>query len=320
MKKGWGREAGVASVLAVTVLVVQMVNPGFLGARNVLDLLIQAAPFAILACGMTIVVLLGEVDISIGSMGGTLAALLGLASSATHWGWSVPLTVLFVCGAGTVLGLINGILVALLGVPSIIATLALLTILKGVTQVLLGGQWVTDLPPGIRKFGVGSLAGVPIPIIVALGVIGMTATALHWMPFGRRVYAVGSNKEGAVTRGLPVGKIKLVAFAAMGLLTALAVLVSASQLSVVESGFGAGWELFVVTCVVVGGVSIQGGRGRLWGALLGVLLLSIVRTVLVFLKLGDQATYWERSIQGAFILGATLADRFSSRKQPLEAG
>lgn len=320
MTKRWSREMGVGLLLLVTIMGVQVVNSGFLATRNILDLLIQASPFAILACGMTIVVLLGEVDISIGSLGGTLAALMGIASSASHWGLSLPATIGVVCAAGAAVGALNGALVAYAGIPSIIATLALLTILKGVTQVMLGGVWVTDLPVTLRFLGTGSIGPIPVPILVASGTILVTATFLGATPFGRRVYAIGSNADAAHVRGLPIKPVKCGAFCLMGLLTAIAVLISAPQLSVIESGFGTGWELFVVTCVVVGGVSIQGGRGTLLGALLGVVLLSIIRTVLVFLKLGDQATYWERSIQGAFILGATLADRVGTRSRLKEAG
>ena len=134
-------------------------------------------------------------------------------------------------------------------------------------------------------------------------------------PLGLRVFASGGNPEAAAVRGLPVKSYRLAAFVVMGLLAAVATLISVPQLSIVESGVGTGWELFTITCVVVGGVSITGGRGTVLGVVLGVMLLGIVRTVLLFLKLGDQAVYWERSVQGAFIIAAVLADRFSGRKK-----
>lgn len=308
------REFGVGLLLVVTIVAVQLVNPLFLTLQNVRDLLIQAAPFAVMASGMTLVILLGEIDISIGSMAGVLAAILGLASSATHWGLPIGACALIVCLGGALLGAVNGLLVAYARIPSIIVTLGMLTILKGVTQVLLGGNWITDLPVSLRWFGTGSILGVPVPIVVSTIVVVLMALGLTQTPFGRRIYAVGSNPTAAHARGLPSKRIVLSAFGALGFLTGVATLISAPQLSVIESGFGNGWELFVVTCAVVGGVSIRGGRGSIYGAVLGVLLLGIVRTVLIFLKLGDQATYWERSIQGAFILGAVLADRFGGSK------
>lgn len=308
------RELGVGLLLLVTIIVVQLVNSHFLTIQNARDLLIQAAPFAVIACGMTIVVLLGEIDISVGSLAGTLAAVLGLASTTAHWGLPVWASALLICALGSMIGVVNGALVAYAKIPSIIVSLAMLTILKGVTQALLQGSWVTNLPIDLRWFGTGAVAGIPVPVLFAAVIVLLTGVLLTSTPLGRRIYAIGSNPDAAVSRGLPTKKVVVFAFAFLGFLTAIAALISAPQLSVIESGFGNGWELFVVTCVVVGGVSIRGGQGSLYGALLGVLLLSIVRTVLIFLKLGDQATYWERSIQGAFILGAVLAERLGRAK------
>lgn len=305
----------VGAVLVVAILAVQSVNSGFLATGNIKDLLIQCAPFAIMACGMAFVVILGEIDISVGSMAGLLAAALGTWTSPTHGGRPILDGVLGVLFLGLGIGLFNGFLVVVARVPSIVATLGMLTVLRGVTEIVLHGEWVTDLPPNVRQLGIGKLGALPIPVVVALAVVVLAVYVATSTAWGRRVYAIGSNVEAARTRGLPVSKSKLAAFALMGLLTAVATLVSAPQLSVVESGFGTGWELFVVTCVVVGGVSITGGRGTLWGVLLGVALLSMIRTALIFLKLGDQASYWERAIQGVLILLAVLGERVGSKRK-----
>lgn len=307
------RETGVGLLLLLTVIVVQSVNPRFLGTGNVRDLLIQCAPFAIIACGMTFVIVLGEIDISVGSMVGVLATVLGSLSSPTHFHWPAFACACAVLAGGTLLGLVNGLLVAYGRVPSIIMTLGMLTILRGVNELLLGGNWITDLPSAVRQWGVGRLGPLPWSVLAASAVVALAWLAGDRTPWGRRVYAAGSNPSAAVARGLPVKRLKVSAFALLGFFTGLATLVSIPQLSVVESGIGLGWELFVVTCVVVGGVSISGGRGTILGVVLGVLLLGIVRTVLIFLRIGDQATYWERSIQGAFILAAVLVDRVGQR-------
>lgn len=309
------REAVLLIVLALTLASVQAVNRTFLTAANIKDLLVQISPFVILSCGMTFVILLGEIDISVGSIAGLLSALLGIFVSKSHLGLPTGVGAVTIVAAGAALGLVNGLLVASGRIPSIIVTLGMLTILRGVTEVLLGGKWITDLPSDIRVWGTGNLAGVPIPVVIAVVTVVVMLTLASQTPFGRRLYAVGSNAHAAEVRGLPSKKIRLAAFTLLGTLTGLATLVSVPQLSVVESGFGNGWELFVITCVVVGGVSVRGGRGTLTGAVIGVALLGIVRTVLVFAKLGDQAVYWERSIQGAFILVAVLADRFATRSR-----
>ena len=133
-------------------------------------------------------------------------------------------------------------------------------------------------------------------------------------PLGRRVLALGSNPAGAVRLGMPVRRVRLGVFALTGLLAGLATLFSATQLRVFESGFGSGFELMVVASVVVGGTSIRGGRGSIVGTLLGATLLGIVGTVLIFLRLGDSASYWDRAVQGAFILAAVVADSVSRRR------
>lgn len=308
------REVTLAVILFLGIVAVQVINNHFLSIQNISDLLIQISPFAILAAGMTFVMVLGEIDISIGSMAGLLSAILGLTASTSHLGLPPALCAIIVITSGALLGLLNGFLVATCGLPSIIVTLGMLTIFRGSTEILMGGQWIKDLPPGLRFIGTGKIGIVPIPTVVAVVTVGLLAVIASWTPFGRRVNACGSNPHAAELRGLPVAKIRILAFVLLGALTGLATLISVPQLSVVESGFGNSWELFVVTCVVVGGVSVRGGSGTVVGVVLAVILLSIVRTSLVFMKLGDQAVYWERSIQGAFILVAVVVDRLYERR------
>ncbi len=308
------REWALLALLAAMVVGVQLKNPGFVTVQNMRDVLVQVAPFAIMACGAAFVIVLGEIDISIGSMAGVLAAFLGTAVSMTHWGWPIWTSVGLMLAMGGALGLANGVLVVFGKVPSIIVTLGMLTGLRGVTELVLKGEWVTDLPDGLRKFGIGEWLGLPVPIFVAVGVCVAAWIAATQTPLGLRVYAVGGNPDAASMRGLNAKGLRILAFVTMGVLTAIAALISAPRLSVIESGFGAQWELFVVTCVVVGGVSIKGGKGTIPGVLIAVLILGIVRTALLFLKLGDDAVYWERAIQGALIILAVLTD-FRGRRR-----
>lgn len=308
------REWALLIMLIAIVVGVQIKNPSFITTQNIRDILIQVSPFAIMACGAAFVIVLGEIDISIGSMAGLLAAVLGTAVSATHWGWSVSSSIAIMIAIGGCIGLMNGVLVVFGKVPSIIVTLGMLTGLRGVTEVVMKGEWITDLPAGLREFGIGSWIGIPIPIIVALIVCASAWIVATQTPLGLRVYAVGGNPDAAAVRGLNANRLKLLAFVTMGILTAIATLISVPKLSVIESGIGTQWELFVVTCVVVGGVSIKGGTGKLPGVFVAVVILGIIRTALLFLKLGDSAVYWERAIQGAFIILAVLID-FRGRKK-----
>jgi len=314
------REYGVLALLALTVAVVAAVNPAFLKLDNLRDMLVHVAPAAIVACGLTLVIVTREIDISVGSLMGLLAAVVGILTSPQRVGASVAVGVLVTLLAGTGVGFVTGLLVTLGRVPSIIVTLGMLTALRGATEMTMRGEWITELPAGLRFWGIGTLGGVPVCLWVAAAVIALTSAITRVTPLGRRLYAVGSSPRSAFLAGLSERKLKLFAFTFTGLLTALATLVSAPQLSVIESGTGVGFELLVVTCVVVGGTSINGGKGTVFGSTLGVLLLGIVATVLIFLKLGEMSTYWERAIQGAFILVAVLADHLARRRSAVEVG
>ena len=317
---GRHRSLGIGLLMTLTIVIVSIVSPQFLAPGNVRDVLIQAAPVVIISCGVMMVVLTAEIDISVGSMMGLLAAVLGVLSSPEHFAWSVPMAACVIVFLGAVLGGLNGVLVAYGRVPSIIVTLGMLTLLKGVTELVLNGEWVTDLPAELRFLGTGSISGIPVSVIVATIVVVLTWLVLSRTAFGRRVYAVGSNEEAAHYAGISVRVTKLLTFLWTGMLVALAVLVSAPQLAVIDSGFGSGFELLVVTCVVVGGVAISGGVGKLAGVVTACLLMTMISTVLIFLKLGEGATYWSRAIQGFFILGAVLLDHLAKQVQSHRMG
>ena len=308
------REPSVLALLLLTLAVVGAIKPAFLSPANLRDMLVQDVPVLLIACGLTLVVVLGEIDISVGSLMGLLAAVIGHLTSPSHAGWPVAAGVAVALALGTAVGLLNGLLVTFGRMPSIIVTLAMLTILRGLSIALLNGQDITDLPPGLRFFGIGTFLGLPISLWTAFVIVALAVMLARETPLGRRIYAAGSNPDAARLAGLPVWKLKLFAFTLTGFLTAVATVVSVPRLSVIESGIGVGMELLVVTAVVVGGTSISGGRGAILGSVLAALLLGLVRPMLNFLPLGQSATYWERAIQGAFILLAVLADHLARHR------
>jgi len=309
------REYGLLVLLALTVAAVTAINPSFLSATNVRDMLVQCVPGAIVGCGLTFVILTGEIDISVGSLMGLLAASVGLFTTPEHLGLPVAVGVVLTVLLGGAVGFINGFLVTVGRVPSIIVTLGMLTALRGTTELLMGGRWITGLPAGLRFLGVGTMDGMRVSLWAAAFVIVIAILLARETPLGRRIYAAGSNPQAARLAGLSLTRLKLFVFTLTGLLVGVATVVSVPQLSTIESGIGVGLELFVVTAVVVGGASISGGKGTIVGTLLGVLLLGIVRTVLIFLNLGERMVYWERAIQGAFILVAVLVDHFARRRE-----
>lgn len=309
------REVSVLALIFVVIVAVSLLNPAFLAPNNLRDMLVGAAPVAIVACGLTLVVVMGEIDISVGSLMGLLAAVLGICTSTDRLGLPVAAGIAITLALGALVGFINGALVVWGRVPSIIVTLGMLTALQGLTEILMGGEWIKNLPANLRFFGTGSVLGAPISVVVAILVVAATIILARDTPLGRRIYAAGSNPHAARVSGLKVSRLKLFVFTLTGFLTGVATLISVPQLSVIESGVGRGFELLVVTCVVVGGTSISGGRGTITGSTLAVLLLSMVGTALIFLHLGPSATYWERAIQGAFILLAVLADHLTKGKK-----
>jgi len=308
------REWTIAALIGLTTVIVAAVNRDFLALDVFRNILVAAAPAAIVGCGLTFVIVTGEIDISVGSLMGLCAVALGQLSSPTYANFSVPTAIGLTLLLSTAVGFINGLLVTLGRVPSIIVTLGMLTALRGATELLMNGRNITDVPERMRLFPALRLVGMPLGIWLAAMIVIASVVLARNTPLGRRIYAVGSSPSAARLAGLSPTRIKLFAFTLTGFLVGVATIVSLPQTPTIESGIGAGLELVVVTAVVVGGTSISGGTGTITGTLLGVILLGMVRPVLVFLKLGAATTYWERAIFGGFILVAVLIDHVSRRR------
>lgn len=309
-----GREAGLLILIVLLSITASLFDPSFV-PDNALDILINGIPTLLIACGVMLVVVTGEIDISVGSLLGLLAALLGLLCSTVPPGLGMDPApaILIVLAAGTLMGCVTGGLVVFGKVPSIIATLGLLIALDGAQDWLIGGGDIKNFPDSLRWLGTGTL--IPANLVIAIVVVAATAVLVRKMALGRRIYALGSNPSSARLAGLSETRIKLFVFAATGFLTALAAVLWVAKLGNVSTSTGAGLELKVVTCVVVGGVAISGGRGRLAGVVLAVILITMIRTVLNFMDLGPAAVKWQRAIEGAMILGAVFSDHFARHKR-----
>ena len=221
------REAGVAGLILLTVAAVGTINPRFLSVENARDILIAASPGLIVACGATLVIVLGEIDISMGALMGVCAAVLGKLVSAEHAGLPVWLATLIVLSLAAGIGLINGLLVTVARVPSIIATLGMLTILTGVGDLLMAGETIGGFPDSLRAFAIGHVGMLPMPVLVALACLAAFTVLTRETALGRRIYAVGSNAHAARLAGLPALRLKVLAFTLTGLLTGVATLISA---------------------------------------------------------------------------------------------
>jgi rhamnose transport system permease protein len=285
--------------------------PGFFATANLRDLLVSNAPVLLAAVGMTLVVLARHIDISIGSqfaIGGVAAGLLAKT------GVPMPAVAAGAVLAGAILGAVNGALVAFLGLPSIVVTLATMVLLRESLRWATEGVWVQDLPAGFQWFGLGQEWGRVAVVAAGLVVFAAFAWGLRAVAAGRAVYATGSEPEAARLVGIRPRRVVFGVFVAMGALTGLAALLTSIQFIDVQTNAGVGLEMKVIAAVVVGGTAISGGRGTLGGTLLGVALLGAIGPALTFL--GTEA-HWERALQGLVILLAVAADALEQRGRPV---
>jgi rhamnose transport system permease protein len=296
------REASVALAILVLGAVLGLVAPGFFARDNLADLFLANMPVLIAALGMTLVVLTGHIDISVGSLFAICAVASGLLSKA---GLPLPLVALAVCAIGALLGSVNGALVAWVRIPSIVVTLATMVAWRDGLRWATEGAWIQDLPAGYQWLGTTARV---YPLMVTAIVIALQlgfGWALRNLAAGRAVYATGSSPDAARLAGIQTATVTFVVFALAGALTGLAALLNSVRFNQIPSNTGLGLELKVIAAVVVGGTAITGGRGSATGTLLGVILLGGIGPALTFLGV---SAYWERAIQGAIILTAVAVD------------
>jgi rhamnose transport system permease protein len=290
------RELSVALAYALLLLALAAGAPAFYAGDKLQAILVSSAPVLVVAVGMTLVILARHIDISVGSQFSACGIVAGLLAKA---GLPIPLVALATVLTGTAFGAVNGALVAGLGLPSIVVTLATMVILGEGLRWLREGETVRNLPPGFQWLGLGQTAGQWLLVGVAAVVFVAFALMLRFLAAGRAVYATGSDPEAAWLAGVRPRRVVFGVFALLGALTGLAALLNAIRFPDVETIAGNGLEMQVIAAVVVGGVAISGGRGTLVGPLFGVLLLATIGPALAFFR---AEAAWEKAIQGGIIL------------------
>jgi ribose/xylose/arabinose/galactoside ABC-type transport system permease subunit len=296
------RELSAALAYAVLLIVVAIVAPSFFSGANLRDLALNNAPVLLVSIAMTFVILIGQIDISLGSQFAVATVAAGwLAKSGVPIALLLPCVILI----GALMGTINGVLVGSLRLPSIIVTLAMLVAWRDALRWTTGGEWVQNLPADFQWFGMGQQLGQWTIVLASLAVLAALSWALRNLAIGRSVYAVGSDAEAARLAGIDPSRVTFAVFAFMGALVGLAALLNAVRFSTVPSNAGLGLELKAVAAVVVGGTAITGGRGTLIGTLIGVALLGTIGPALTFVGINP---FWEKAIQGAIIMVALGSD------------
>lgn len=306
------RPAALALGALFALLVVAA--PGFFDPANLRDVLIANAMVLIIAVGMTMVILTGQVDVSVGAIAGVCAVV---SAALARDGVPVPAAALAATTLGALLGLVNGTLVAGLRIHSIVVTLALLVILRDALRWMTDGAWVGNLPAGFQWFGLGQQAGQAFVLAVAIATVLAGGWLLRSTQLGRAMYATGSDAESSRLLGLAPERVVTIAFVACGLLAGLAGAVNAARFAEVPGTIPAGLEMKVIAAVIVGGTAITGGRGSIAGTVFGVALLGAIGTGLTFLGV---SAYWERALQGAIILAAILLETVGRRTPARAAG
>ena len=301
------RELWVAAAIAALFAFLAIARPEYFNAGNLIDLFLANLAVLIVAAGMTMVMLTGEIDISVGSVFAVCAVAAGMLAKA---GLPVLLVFSAVCALGAIIGLLNGSLIAYLRLPSIVVTLAGMIVLRDALRWMTQGAWVQDLPPGFQWMGLSQSAYPFAAGALAIAITAALAWALRRTAAGRLLYATGSSRDAARLAGVNTSLVSLCAFGALGALTGLAAVMNAMRFNQVPANTGLGLELKVIAAVVVGGTAITGGRGTLLGTVLGVVLLGAIGPALTFLGV---SAYWERAIQGAIILVAVAADALPRR-------
>ncbi len=287
---------------AALLVVAAIVAPSFFSIANLRDLVMNNIPALVVAVGMTLVILVAEIDISVGSQFAVCSLTAGWLAKA---GAPMPLLIPCVLVVGAILGGLNGILVARLRLPSIIVTLAAMAVWRNASQWITQGAWVQDLPDHFQWFGLGQKIGEAWIAAIALAVLLLFTWGLRHLAAGRAVYAVGSDAEAARLAGIEPARVVFGVFLLMGMLAGLAAILNAVRFSAVPGNAGTGLELKVIAAVVVGGTAISGGRGTLLGTVIGVALLGTISNALTFAGINP---FWEKAIQGAIILAAVVSD------------
>lgn len=302
------QETVLALSMVFLLITVGLTNPRFLAERNLADVLQGHAYIAVAAIGMSMVIISGNIDISVGALIGVLAVVSGnLAVNGVPvvLAWLIPIFL------GAAFGGMVGFMVAYLRIPAIIVTLGFFSILRGGLVIVTGGAWIDRLPSDYFLAQMRPL-NIPMPIYVMVILTVLAALWMRYSPTGRAIYAVGSNREAARLSGISERAVTMQAFILNGFFAGIAAILYATQLTIIQSTAPPGLELLIITSAVVGGVSILGGTGTVIGAALAAVLLNMIRSGMVFINVSP---FWLQAVQGVLILATVLADLLRRRRQ-----
>jgi ribose/xylose/arabinose/galactoside ABC-type transport system permease subunit len=313
--RGGVRDLAMEIILLVLVVFLVFFAPGFASVENLLNVLRAMSMLGIIAFGMTAVVISGEIDLSVGAgaaLSGCVTAaltskLMGTIGAPLAVAIGIAVAVLVGCASG----LFTGKIKQWLNVPTFITTLALLTALRGLANMITGGYPIVDLPAWFQFFGAGDVLGVPFPVLVYLIVFVLMHLLMNYTTFGRSIYAVGGNPEAARLSGIDVNLAKTGSLVITGALTAVSGVLTSSQIGSGNGTIALGMELDVIAAVIIGGASLYGGKGTIWGTFVGVLLLGCISNGMTLMNVSEYGQY---VVKGAIILGAVMTRQYLDKR------
>ncbi len=304
------------SVLALSLLVLglTLATDRFMTLDNTLNVLRQISINVCLSIGMTMIILSGGIDLSVGSMlalsGAVAAGLMKNGVTLERFGVQLQFTclggVVVALVVGTLLGLCNGLAITRFKLPPFVATLGMLSIARGLTMLWTGGFPITSLGDEFGKLGTGYFLGIPMPVCIAAVLVGLFIVVTQRTRFGRYLYAIGGNERAAQLSGIDVPRAKLLVYALGGMLSGVAGLLVTSRLDSATPNAGTGYELDSIAAVVIGGTSLAGGRGSIWGTVLGCLIIGVLNNGMVLLQVSP---FWQQVMKGMVIIVAVAIER-----------
>lgn len=310
----WLRTYGTPLFLLLLMVFFTCQNERFISLRNLTNILTEGSIYGIIAVGMTFVILTAGVDLAVGSllaftgMAGAYAARLIGADYAMSWAVALTTAV----SAGAAAGYLQGRAVTLFGIPPFIVTLGGMTIWRGATLILHDGAPIAGFDAGYRWWGTGTIAHVPVPVVLFILVAAAGYVVQRYTRYGRHIYAVGGNPEAARLNGLNVAAIVTSVYVIVGVLSGLAGFLQSARLGAAEATAGTGYELRVIASVVIGGASLSGGRGGIGGTILGALLIGVLTNGLVIMRV---SSYWQQVVIGLIIVAAVAFDTFARARR-----
>jgi ribose transport system permease protein len=294
---------GIMIVIVIIGLILSFLSPVFLTPNNLRTVLLEISTNTYIALGMTLVMILGGIDLSVGSivaMSGTLTVGFMVLNHQPMW-----LAAILGLGMGAAIGLINGLVVAFFKIPSFIVTLGMLNVARGVAYVYSGGRSTRMMNPAFTGVGSGYLWVLPLPVLYMAALIVIFVVALNLTKFGTYVYAIGGNRESARLSGVPIKKVEIATFIISGVLAAFAGLVLSARMFSGQPSVGIGYELDAIAACVLGGVSMAGGIGRISGTIFGAIVIGIISNGL---NLVNVSSFWQLIVKGIIILIAVIID------------